>query len=298
MHQPMCLRPVVSALLVIFASGCQRNPAEPKPADSVASSLPAEARLSAQLHLPALAAGQKAPLVLLLHGLGSSGEDIAASAWPAFASAHGIAWAAPSGPLDAQGRRFWNAGTACCNFGQLPIDHVAALSDLIRRLTADSSIDPRRVFVVGHSNGGFMAHRLACERPELLRGLVAVAGTSAPERGACKAPRDLRVLQVHGDADRIVPQLGGHLFSDPRLPEHASARKTAADWAAALGCDPSPATTALVELETRIPGPETAVERYERCKTGAVESWTVKGGGHDVGFSEPAVAAVWSFLAR
>ena len=286
-------------LLVIFASAsCQRNPAEPKPSASAAAPLPAEARLTAKLHLPALTAGHRAPLLLLLHGLGSSGEDIGASAWPAFARAHGIAWAAPSGPLDAHGRRFWNAGSSCCNFGQAPVDHVAALSDLIQRLTADSAIDAQRVFVVGHSNGGFMAHRLACERPELLRGIVAVAGTEPLARPACKPAEHLRVLQLHGDADRIVPYAGGHLFSSVSFPEHASARKSAKNWATALGCNADPTRGAPVELDARLPLAETTVERYDRCKNGAVELWTVEGGGHDVGFSEAAVAVVWAFLAR
>lgn len=284
--------------MISASTGCQRNPAKPKPAASVAVPVAAEERLTAELHLPPLAPAEKAPLLLLLHGLGSSGEDLSSSVWPAFARAHGLAWAAPSGPRDAQGRRFWNAGPSCCNFGQLPVDHVAALSELIGRLTANGAVDPGRVFVVGHSNGAFMAHRLACERPELLRGIVAVAGTEPLDRSACKAPAGLRVLQLHGDADRIVPYAGGHLFGSLSLPEHASARKSVEDWAAALGCHSAPTAGAPAELDERLPGAETTVERYESCKSGAVELWTVKGGEHDVGFSESAAAAIWSFLGR
>ena len=143
-----------------------------------------------------------------------------------------------------------------------------------------------------------MAHRLACERPELVRGIVAVAGTGPLDRAACKAPGDLRVLQIHGDADPIVTYGGGHLFDDASLPVHLSATKTAANWAAALGCEPAPRALAPLDLEAALPGAETRRQGYAACKRGKVELWTVSGGSHYIGFRSPAPAAVWAFLSQ
>jgi len=290
--------------LALIGASCARprsTPAaessSPAPAPPPAPSPALEGALDAPLHMPALAPGAKAPLLVMLHGLGGSAAQIeAGSDWLDFANRHGIAWLAPSGPLDRSGRRFWNAGP-CCNFDQLPVDHVAALSSLIERAVQNPSIDRARVVVGGHSNGAFMAHRLACERPDLIRGVIAIAGTGPLDPSACRAPGALRVLQIHGDADPIVPYAGGHLFQSPALPEHLSAAETASNWAKLLGCGTTPVARAPFDLEAAIPGPETRVLAYSGCKSGRVELWTVTGGGHNVGFRAPAPAAVWAFLS-
>jgi polyhydroxybutyrate depolymerase len=301
---------LVTSLLIFASPSCQRQNPDPKPvaaaksqtvtAPPLASVAPAD-RLEAELHVPPqLATGQKAPLLIILHGLGSSAADIESSSdWPSFAAQHDIAWAIPNGPRDRNGRRFWSAGPSCCNFDASPVDHVTALAELVQRLVATAPIDAGRVFVGGHSNGGFMAHRFACERPELVRGIVSVAGAGPLDRSACKNPSSsLRVLEIHGDADPIVTYDGGHLFKNPSLPEHASARRTVADWAAALGCRSTPVASAALDVESHLAGAETRTESYPGCKSGRVELWTVGGGSHNVGFRSPAPAAIWQFLNR
>lgn len=287
---------------LIFASACRQSPQEPQPTPppAAASAAPAAmGELDAVLHLPPQKSGQRAPLLVLLHGLGSSGQELTnGSDWPSFAEAHGIAWAAPNGPVDKRGRRFWSAGPECCNFDELPVDHVGALASLITRFGASTGVDKTRVFVGGHSNGAFMAHRLACERPELLRGIIAIAGTGPLFRAACKAPSSLRVLQIHGEQDPIVTYEGGHLFRNALYPRHLSAQRTASDWAAALACEPTPTDAAPLNLETQLPGAETRVSAYRGCKRGAVELWSVAGGSHFLGFRAPAPEAVWAFLNR
>jgi polyhydroxybutyrate depolymerase len=233
---------------------------------------------------------------VLLHGLGSSGRDIEQSDWSQFASEHGIALVAPNGPQDSQGRRYWNAGSTCCDFEGHGDDHVALLRGLIEHALAVAPLDRARVFVGGHSNGGFMAHRLACEAPELVRGIVSIAGVGPLDAPTCKAAQNLRVLQVHGDADRIVPYSGGHLFSDPRLPPSASALQTVRTWAERLGCNPTPHDESSVDLDPMLAGAETRISAFPGCTRGQVELWTVHGGSHSVGFIAPAPALIWNFL--
>jgi polyhydroxybutyrate depolymerase len=295
---------MLARALVISLSlaACSRQPSKP---DAARSSPPRTLdaprvrppELQAALHLPTQPEGPKAPLLIMLHGLGSSAEDIeSGSDWLSFATDHGIAWLAPSGPFDKHGRRFWDAGPSCCNFDRLPVDHVAALAELIESTLTKPGIDRARVFVGGHSNGAFMAHRLACERPDLVHGIIAIAGTGPFDAAACKPAGALRVLQIHGDADPIVPYAGGHLFQNPSLPEHLSAAKTISNWARLLGCQQTPKQVSPLDLESALPGPETRVQRYDGCTSGKLELWTVAGGGHSVGFRAPTPAAVWSFL--
>ncbi len=254
----------------------------------------------ALLHLPAnLAAGQKAPLLLMLHSLGTSAQDIETRTdWPRFAERHGIAWLAPNGPVDALGRRFWDAGPSCCNFAGPPIDHVAALRQLLQETLQNNPIDAERVFVGGISNGGFMAHRFACAAPELVRGIVSISGAGPLEAVTCQTPKALRVLEIHGDSDPIVSFEGGHLFRDPSLPEHASVQKTMSDWAARLGCTGDPLAEDPINIEQRFPGNETRVSRYAGCAHGKLELWTVTGGNHYLAFYDPAPEAVWKTLSE
>lgn len=255
--------------------------------------------LVAAVHLPPnLAPGQSVPLLLLLHGLGTSAEDIQRTDWPSFAEGHGIAWLAPNGPMDSRGRRFWDAGPSCCNFAGAPLDHVAALRALLVETLDRYPIARERVFVGGISNGGFMAHRLACAAPELIRGIVSISGAGPFEAPSCRDPKSLRVLEIHGDSDPIVSYEGGHFFQDPKLPEHASAQRTAADWAARLGCGGEPVAAEALNLEARYPGNETRVARYEGCARGALELWTVTGGNHYLAFYNPAPQVIWQFLNR
>jgi polyhydroxybutyrate depolymerase len=282
------------------ASVVSVTPLRPSGAEVVVPPSPQPQRLEAKVNLPpGLAAGQKVPLLLMLHSLGTSAEDIESRTdWTTFAERNGIAWLAPNGPVDAQGRRFWDAGPSCCNFGGSPVDHVAALRALLEESLASNPIDRERVFVGGISNGGFMAHRVACAAPELVRGVVSISGAGPLETVRCKEPSSLRVLEVHGDADPIVGYEGGHLFKNPQMPEHASAEKTVRDWAERLGCRSDPVQGKPVDLETRYPGQETRVARYDGCTRGNVELWTVAGGDHYLAFRNPAPDAIWQFLSR
>src|SRR5690606_10112325 len=137
------------------------------------------------------------------------------------ADAFGFAFIAPEGVLDRSGRRFWNAGASCCNFDDLEVDHVAALGAWIGQAAAHPRVDPRRVYLVGFSNGGFMAYRAACEMSSRLAGIISIAGAIPSDPASCKPERALSVVQIHGDRDPIVKFEGGYLFANtsrPRIP--------------------------------------------------------------------------------
>jgi polyhydroxybutyrate depolymerase len=254
---------------------------------------------AAVVHVPSgLASGERAPLVVILHGLGATSAAIEKySDFGQFAETKRIAWVAPDGPKDGAGRQFWNAGATCCNFDRIAVDHVSALRALIERATATYPVDAKRVFVVGYSNGGFMAHRLACELDGLVAGIASVAGAGPKAGEPCPARGPLRVVELHGDADPIVPIAGGPLFADERYPAAIPAAQTVGDWAKRLGCGTKPNAAENVDVEANLAGSETAVSRFDGCARGAVELWTVRGGGHYVGLREPAYSAIWKFLS-
>jgi polyhydroxybutyrate depolymerase len=245
-----------------------------------------------------LAAGERRPLLVFLHGLGSSGAEALANPTIRELAERGrMVLVAPDGTFDREGRRFWNAGPACCNFDDRAVNDVARLQELISRWLEHPEIDPARAYIVGFSNGGFMAHRLACLMDDQLAAVVSIGGAGRGTDEACAPASPIAVLEVHGDADPIVQYKGGRVFNDRSLVPHPSATRTFQDWAERLGCPVTMAprvTTA--DLDPRLPGAETRVESYADCTNGAAELWTVRGGGHQV--ATPALMVrVGTFLA-
>jgi polyhydroxybutyrate depolymerase len=240
--------------------------------------------------------GGRRPLLVFLHGLGGSGaEAIANPALRAVAEHGGMVLVAPDGTLDRQGRRFWNAGPACCNFDGKAVNDVARLESLINHWLERPEIDPERVYVVGFSNGGFMAHRLACFMDDRLAAVLSISGAGRGREEACAPVSPIAVAEVHGDADPIVRYTGGRVFDDRALDPHPSAPDTFHDWAARLGCTGAPKVSE-VDLDPRLPGAETRIESHPDCPGGAAELWTVHGGGHQV-MTPALLARVGEFLA-
>lgn len=109
----------------------------------------------------------------------------------------------------------WNATTACCNAGGA--DGAAAGGDVafVRAAIAQAlaaapaALDPSRVFLVGIASGGFMALKVACADPRLVRGVVAYAAASEMENSfAATCPPGPGgytppVLLIHGTNDVV-----------------------------------------------------------------------------------------------
>ncbi len=76
------------------------------------------------------------------------------------------------------------------------------LTTLLESLPQTYAIDPKRVYVTGHSVGAIMTYRLAVERPDLIAAVGVVAGAvgNFPEaKGA------VPIIAFHGKLDDILP---------------------------------------------------------------------------------------------
>lgn len=237
------------------------------------------------------------PLLVFLHGLGGSGlGSVQALGLSRLAREKRTYVYAPDGERDSTGRRFWNAHPACCNFENKPVDDVSKLKRAIELLEERPGIDDRRLYVLGHSNGGFMALRLACEMGDQLAAVASVAGAGPMRGSSCQIKPPLHVLAIHGDNDRIVGYDGGTVFGDPDRPKHESARDTLKGWSQWLGCTGAPKRGAPLDLDVARPGAETRVEAHEDCTLGGAELWTVAGGTHSIISSPNLIERVWDFF--
>ncbi len=285
------------ALAPLFLGACRRETARAEPLESPAPSAPpppssAIAARPYAVHEPPRHE-PRAPLLVLLHGLGGDHAEVARRfGIEALADEHGFFVALPDGTTDTAGRRFWNASEACCNFDDLPVDDVAYLDELLRDALARYPIDPSRVYLAGYSNGGFMAHRYACDRAERIAAVVSLAGDPWKDAALCKPRVPVSVLQVHGEADNVVLYGGGPATPATRgsLPLGAlpSAKDAVAMWSRLDGCTGRTTTDSARE----------ELARYGPCAGGtAVQLWTLHGTGHVLDRTNVDMERLWSFLA-
>ncbi|MHB8872226.1 MAG: CE1 family esterase [Myxococcaceae bacterium] len=236
------------------------------------------------------------PLVVLLHGYGANGElQEAYFGLDRLVDGRRVLLAAPDGTQDSAGRQFWNATDACCNFDSSQVDDVAYLRGLIAEIGAAHAIDRRRVYVIGHSNGGFMAYRLACEHPEDFAAIVSLAGATFADSARCAPASPVSVLQIHGEADAVVLYDGGSGVVGRGGPAYPGAVRTTGIWAKYQGCSPETAPGESIDLG----GDPAVVSRHTGCPPGVgVELWTLPGGSHTPSLSGSFTTNVWRWLEQ
>jgi len=220
------------------------------------------------------------PLIVLLHGYTSSGNR--QNTYMGFGSLveeYDFLMVAPDGTQESAGNqsRFWNASEACCNFYSSEVDDVAYIKSIIDGMKARYSVDDSRVYLVGHSNGGFMSYRMAYEHSEDIAAIASLAGASHIDNR--EAPSDgVNILQIHGTADGTIDYQGGDI-RDNRYP---SAMRTVQQWAGYNGCESSGKARELRDLDASLAGYETGVLKFEvGCRPGgSSELWTISAGAH------------------
>jgi polyhydroxybutyrate depolymerase len=159
---------------------------------------------SYDLHVPGNAGEQPAALVLDLHGLFlDKTTQRGYSRFDTVAEQEGFYVAFP----DAINRA-WNV-----EVGSSGADDVGFLRALVARIISQYNIDPNRIYASGHSRGGGMVYRLACEAADLFAAYstVAIAATILHET-ICNPGRPVPVLSVHGLTDRLVAYEGDGFF--------------------------------------------------------------------------------------
>jgi polyhydroxybutyrate depolymerase len=249
-----------------------------------------------QLHVPeSYDPAGGAALVLLLHGYTSNAVDAESYfRLTAESDRRGFLYAMPDGTTDASGDRFWNATAACCDFRGSEVDDSGYLRRLIDTVSASYPVDRSRVYVVGHSNGGFMAHRLACDHAGVVTAIVSLAGAATNDESQCAPERPVNVLQIHGTADTTIPFEGGANAGNP----FPSVADMLGMWRRLNGCADQAETLPALDLDSSLPGRETTVTTYATgCRDGSrVELWSIEDGSHVPSLTPEVGPAIVDFL--
>jgi len=175
-----------------------------------------------QLYVPQNLPEGPVPLLLAIHGLLGSGSQFAAQTqWSRYADEQGFIVAFPTGP------RKWDTTP-----DSFDVRFMRAILDEVR---AGRCIDPRRIWVTGHSYGGFMAQRLACEAGDVVAAAAVVSSGDITmpviggpcEAGGAEPSPDYEPVPLafwHGTSDQVIP--------------YEQSRQSFAGWAGRYGCQP------------------------------------------------------------
>ncbi len=231
-------------------------------------------------------ASEPTPLIVLLHGYTSSGMRTDNN-WgiSELADDYGFLFIAPNGEREPAGDQnpYWNASDACCNFYATETDDSGYIRRIIDMIKANYNVDDNRVYVTGHSNGGFMSYRMAYEHSDAVAAIASLAGANHFEERD-PPPYPVHVLQIHGTDDTTIEYRGGEI-RDNRYP---SAMASVRRWAQYNGCDMGRASREMRDLDASLPGYETGVMKMNTgCKDGgSAELWTISDGAHVPVFSD------------
>lgn len=220
-----------------------------------------------------------APLILVLHGYTSSGDEAEQYLhMSAVAQSRGILYVHPDGTKDGAGNQFWNATPACCDFYASKVNDEAYLMNIIDEISKKYNVNQKRIYVMGHSNGGFMTHHMACAHADRIAAVVSLSGATYVDPESCKPTKPISVLQIWGTDDETIYYQGGQILGN----KYPGASKTIAVWAALDKCSNKLQTSSQkLNLDSKIAGSETQVQYFSGCsaKTG-VELWSINGGRH------------------
>jgi polyhydroxybutyrate depolymerase len=215
---------------------------------------------------PSATSSTKAPVLIMLHGSGGTPIDIANNSRVGTLAANMGYWVI----LPPQANGQWNVNAAVTTD---PVDDVGFMKTLIQTVIAQYPVDATRISMTGMSEGGFMTMRVACEQPQLLASVSAVAAEMVvSETKLCAPAKPLPTLYVMGTADPIVPYGG-----NTGLTGAVNANNF---WMGLNACNTSQSST------TQLPnvvndGTSVTLTHNAACSSrGETDLYTVNGGGH------------------
>jgi polyhydroxybutyrate depolymerase len=143
--------------------------------------------------------------------------------------------------------RSWNAGACCGPAHADRVDDVTFLTAVVRDvLGGERGASADGVFLVGYSNGGRMALRMACIDPALFAGIAAIEAVSVFPCTHLTAPVSLLSVASRGDPLLVIPHgeppkaIEG--YTEPTVEDQV------AEWRTLDGCAPAASKHAVGTL--------------------------------------------------
>lgn len=201
------------------------------------------------------------PLVVALHGgVGSARQFQRTSGFDATADREEFIVAYPDGlGFTENSIHMWNTGYL--DSKRDDVDDVRFLRTVIETLVEAYPIDDSAIYLVGHSMGAMMTHRMGAEHPELFAAIAPVSGAVGGrtcEGCPLVTPPDpsepLSVVYSHGTADTNTPFDGGAPESGIKRKHRydLSANETVEWWVERNNCRSIPSIEKTTNVERRV----------------------------------------------
>jgi polyhydroxybutyrate depolymerase len=241
------------------------------------------------LHIPPGLDNQKSvAMVFVFHGYRESDTEARSySGLDKIANANDFIVVYPNGSGTSSDRS-WNGG-GCCGFANdNNIDEPAFIHSIIADVRTIVSVDSKRIYATGFSNGALLTYRLACEMSDTFAAVAPVAGVLL--YNPCQPQQPVSLIHVHGSLDSTVPFEGGGLNPSIGQP-FPPVEQSIATWVKLDGCS---------DVENVEQNGVISHTTYGKCVPGvAVEVYTVSGNGHTWPFvkTTPISQIIWEFFA-
>ncbi len=226
------------------------------------------------------------PVVLVFHGgTGWAAQVETSSHFSLVADANGFVAVYPEGwALIPHLLQTWNApladdyGNTCGQATEYNIDDIAFVDRLLDDMATRQTLDQRRIFASGHSNGAMFCYRLAAELSDRIAAIAPNAGSRMYDP---LPPVPIPVLHLHGQLDANVPWRGGQGDGLCDVFYPALFTETLAPIIELNGCQ----SPRLIEVR----GNARYYEAPEPLRNATVALWWLTDGGHTWPGGEPAL---------
>lgn len=152
----------------------------------------------------------KYPLVIVLHGFNNEIQSIGAyTKFDKKALKSEFIAVYPHGTMNENAYYLWNAGNIYEEWTNEAND-VEFISKVIDEINNNFSVDAKRIYIVGYSNGSMMAYRIAAELSDKITAVACVSGPMVDT--SAKPIQPIPIMHIHGDSDMAVPHTGTTQF--------------------------------------------------------------------------------------
>ena len=212
-------------------------------------------------------------LVIVLHGSSGSAEDMEQTTGLDSISEEGRFLVAYGQGVQGAGGLFpsdWNAGQCCGAAARENIDDIGYVAAIVATVSRELAVDHQRIYVTGFSDGGRMAHHVACRMSATVAAIAVVSGSL--EDDDCHPAKSVATLTIHGTDDDQVDYGSPALTPPPSIVPGTDTMPSALQfWAATNRC------TAYTQTHT---APDVVRTVFSGCTGGDVTGYAIIGGVH------------------
>lgn len=158
------------------------------------------------MHVPLQYSGKdRVPLVFDFHGYSSNPQQqMGGSGFRELGDQEGFIVLYPEG-VGAS----WHVNGCCGQAGEMKLDEIAFVRAIMDDVSKQACIDLKRVYASGISQGGGMAHHVACLAADIFAGVAPVSSDLRTD--PCVPARPITEISFRGLADSLDAYDGGHV---------------------------------------------------------------------------------------